>query len=1114
MDLLGPPRWRRAEPTEAGLTSLDLSAQDAALIGLLALQGPQGRDRLAGQVWPDATQQQAANNLRKHVSRLRKESEHPIFETGATLSLRTDVRVEALDVAGLAVDRLLDDEFLAGCDFGGNDFLHRWAEESRLALRSARADALAGHAERLEKRDELAAAIRLAERVVALAPLQEHAWRRLMRLHYLRGDHTAAIESFERFERQLREETGARPGPETQRLLSTIERGSQGTALPLKVLPVSLVKPPRRVGREAEWLAMGRAWDGERAFLLLGDAGIGKSRLLSDFVQGRHGVVMERARAGDAQSPFEVLSRLLRNLLVELPLPQPKGGLRQELSRLLPELGPAPQSPAPEGRLRRAAEELLIAAAGVGLTVLIVDDLHFADLATLDALRWLTSSPALASLRFGFGARPLDQSAAGTLMRSWLDDSQRPERIEVQPLAPHDVDELLTSLQIPEFTAQGLATRLHAHAGGHPLFTLETLKDAWLHRRDLRADALPAPQTVQTLIERRLRELPADATDLVRVAAVAGADFNAARAASWLGCSPLQLAGAWSQLERTNILVGQRFTHDLMQEGALAMVPRALRRALHAMVAELLGSDASVPPARVADHWQAAERWAEAGRWWHRAGMAARTAGRLQEQQTLLERAAACHRQAGDHAGEFDAVHATCDSQQLRHGGSAVLATLPRLQQLVGNDRQRLQCQLVEAEALLDQERSSEALEVASAAVRAAQTQPMLTGDALCLHSMALAQLGRADEARRIGREAADAAHAAGMPEQEFRAVRSLAYVLYKIGDLQEALPAQRRALDLALVLGDEAETAAAHAAVAALQAAAGDVLASLEHARLAHRGYTAMGLAQNSTSGLINLVTLGRGAAFVGQFGEALEALTAAERMAGDGVPAGAQAKTRIALALLLLILGAPGDARALLTTLPTGTPPGMRMQAALALARAEQMEGGTGAEHLARLTRLDSEHPALPMMLSAWIEWSYQGDAEAVTTSLRDRMREFEAAGRPGTARTLAIREVARLCDIGSVEALARAQARARLLVPAVGRATCASLYPPEAWLVLELALQLGGADEEALACRRAAQRWIREIALPNVPTQWRKSFLDRNPFNRRLLAGAEAELPTQPA
>ncbi|MFT3818428.1 MAG: AAA family ATPase [Rubrivivax sp.] len=1108
VELLGPPRWRQSPM--ASWTAL--SAMDAALLAVPALDGPQARDTLAGWLFPDADGRQAPNNLRKRISRLRVQTGHALFDAGATVRLLESLRVDVQFGAALPMHVLLDGELLAGCDFTGLDQLHLWAESRRGQWRAQRADALAGHAESLEKSGELAAAIRLALRIADLTPSHEVAWRRLMRLHYLRGDHTAAIEVFERFEALLRSETGARPGPETLRLLATIERGVQAQSMPFRRLPVSLVRPPKIVGRDAAWQAMQCAWAGERAFLLVGEAGIGKSRLLADFARQADGpvpgtaaaVLLEGARPGDAQVPYALLARVLRGALdrPHLSLPEP---VRHELARVLPDLGPAPEADAHEARLRQAIEDGLVAAHEAGLGTLAVDDLHFADLASLEVLRWLGGSTRLRALRRGYAARPLEDGPEATLLAAWLCDSHRPERVVLNPLDPVDVEQLLVSLDLPEFTLPGLAARLHGHAGGQPLFTLETLKDAWLRGADLRSDALPRPQTVKTLIEGRLAELPAAALNLAWVCAVGGIDIDGRRAALLLETSEVALAAPWSLLERAGVLSGSRFTHDLVLDCALQGVPQPLRCALHGRLALLLDADPLVPPSRVAEHWQRAHRWAEAGAAWYRSGMAARRAGRLAEQQQMLERSAACHREAGQGAAEFEAVRASFDSILLRHGGNAVLAALPRLDSLASDEAALLECRLLRAEALLDVERSREALEEATAAVAVAPIAPRRLGDALCLRAMALAQLGRSGEAEDAARAAAEAAHACADRAQELRAMRSLSYSLYALGRLGESLPIQRRVIELAQSLGDEAESAAAEASIAALLGAAGDVPASEKHAASAARRYEAMGLDQNSTVGTTNLLVWGTAAAFLGRFGEALQVLERALRMASHDATVAAQAKARITLAGVHLLLGDAAAARSLAEPMPPGTSPGMRMQAALLLARAERMQGGDGRSHFEHLGRLGAEHPDLPLMQSAWVEWSYQGDSDAVLARLAPLCDELQRLGLPGAARSVQLREIARLGDRENPASVARAAELAAALLPHVATGMNARTYPPEAWQVLARAFTRARRHPEAERCVRAAVTWIRDAALPNVPDAAREGFLLRNPVNRELLCGA---------
>jgi DNA-binding SARP family transcriptional activator len=1096
-ELLGEPRWRT--PAAHGR----LASHDAAFVALLAIEGPQARDVLFGRLSPGTNAKVAGVKMRQRIKRLRERIGHPVVDTGDSISFLAGVRCDLQSLAD--VDALLGArDLLAGCEFGDNDFLEGWVLAQRERLRRERADALAGHAAALQDRGELAKALRVAERVVALAPLMEHGWRRLMRLHYLRGDRSAAIEAFERLEALLREETGARPSAETRQLLQEIEHTEHIAPSAPQVVPVSLVRPPLRVGREREWRAMTRAWSAGRAFLMMGDAGIGKTRLLTDLLEAHPGARMERSRPGDAQTPYAVLARLVRCVLPVLATP-PDAVTRAELARIAPELGPVPASHVQEATLWRAVEGLLQAAAAAGLAALLVDDLHFADPATLDALRWLTASPHLAGLHFGFASRPLNASPHADLLRDWLDDSHRPERIEVAPLTQADIEQLVGSIGIQGLAMPGVGARLFAHAGGHPLFTLETLKDAFLHGRNLVDDALPVPTTVQDLLERRLADLPADCASLLRVAAVAGADLTVERAAKLLGRSPLQLAEAWTQLETANVLAGQRFAHDLVHDSALRLVPSALRRVLHASLAALLAEDASVAPGRIAAHWQAAERWGEAGRCWFAAAASARQAGRLVEEVDLLERAADGYRRAGDEAGEFDARAAMFYSVLLRQGPVKGLEALPTLQRLARTPPQRLQCLLIRAEALIDLERGSEALGDTDAALQQAQSQPAALSNALCLHGMALVQSGRVQEAVSAEERAAEVARSAGLAVQEQRAVSSLAYVLYTAGRLGESVAAHTESLRLADTLGHQTEAAAAAAEIAATLAVVGDVPASRDWARRARRRFIDMGFERDSPLGSINLIVLGNGAAYLGEFAEAIEALSEAMRVSSERSRANLQGQSRVALAVLSLTLGDSDAARTLVAGLPDDTIPGRRMQAELLLARAEEMDGRSGALHFRQLDALMQRHPDLPLVQSAWIEWSYQGDPTMVVERLRPVRSQFEALGLHGNARLLLLREIDRLGDIDEHAATALAAHHAHGLLPHVAEGMSAKTYVPEAWYILARAFERIGDAAQAKNCLVLARDWILERAMPKVPQARREAFLQRNPVNRRVLAAA---------
>lgn len=664
--LLGVPHWHLS----TGL-SQPLSRKDAALVAILALDGPQARAVLSARLWPDVTEDRAAANLRQRVSRLRRDTGHLFVHTGQSVRLAASVAFDTGSIGDLGIDALVGlGELLAGFDYAENRRLNAWVATQRELLRRQRADALAGHAHRLEAHGELAAALRLSDCILALMPLQEHAWRQQMRLHYLRGDRGSAIQVFERFETLLRSETGARPNEETLALLRLIEASVPGRRWGRAVIPASLQRPPRLVGRRREMQAMAGAWSSGRAFMLVGDLGLGKSRLLADFVQGRSGVLQHRARPGDGQVAFGLLLRLLGAIGRDFLAVTGAADVESLARRQGPD-DPALATDARTAELRDRAEALLTQAHAKGLAAVVLDDLHHADRASIEALRWLSASEALDRLPLGVAMRPVADPALQQVFDAWLEDPTRPERIVLSPLGGDDIGTLVDVLDVPAFQYPGLGARLFQHAGGHPLFSLETLKEVLLQDHDLSTDSLPTPIAVRALLERRLGELPARALPLLHVAAIAGPALSVERAVRLVGCSAVDLIGPWSDLESAGVLRGQHFACDMWRESALQRMPPAIRCALHEAMAELLVDERDAAPDTIALHWEAAQRWSQAATCWRKASAAAGHAGRWLEQAALAVRADACGRRTMEPTRDASSPPFALSTLDLRptHGG-------------------------------------------------------------------------------------------------------------------------------------------------------------------------------------------------------------------------------------------------------------------------------------------------------------------------------------------------------------------------------------------------------------------------------------------------------------
>ena len=82
-------------------------------------------------------------------------------------------------------------------------------------------------------------------------------------------------------------------------------------------------------------------------------------------------------------------------------------------------------------------------------------------------------------------------------------------------------------------------------------------------------------------------------------------------------------------------------------------------------------------------------------------------------------------------------------------------------------------------------------------------------------------------------------------------------------------------------------------------------------------------------------------------------------------------------------------------------------------------------------------------------------------------------------------------------------------RELVADMPRVPPADLYRGQAWWLAAQVFDAAGDRAQALLALAQGTDWVRRVALPNVPDEYRDSFLQRNPANRALLAAANRRL-----
>lgn len=231
---------------------LRLDKTAAALFALLVLDGERQREELVARLWPDTGAADPAGNLRQLRRKLRDKLGRECLQGTDSLALDDDVihDLGPLLQSGSAPvgpdgpaagHELPGGELLGGHDYRKADSLHLWVESQRERWRATRRRVWDGQVRRLEDADHLDAAIELAERMLLHDLHAEHAYLRVARLHWQRGDRDAARAVIKRCRTMLARDEVFVLGPRLAELAALIDRfGTQPTATALPATPAPL----------------------------------------------------------------------------------------------------------------------------------------------------------------------------------------------------------------------------------------------------------------------------------------------------------------------------------------------------------------------------------------------------------------------------------------------------------------------------------------------------------------------------------------------------------------------------------------------------------------------------------------------------------------------------------------------------------------------------------------------------------------------------------------------------------------------------------------------------------------------------------------------------------
>lgn len=187
------------------------------------------RDTLVALFWPELDDSHARNALRQSLAVLRRALGDEVLP-GQGESVRVAPGLLAFDVADFSAALTSGDlrgalalyrgDFLAGVYLPDAPEAERWIEERRASLRRKAVRAALALAEELGTGEDTA--VSWAHRAVAMAPHDETAWRKLIQVHIRQGNVPAALDTYAKLCRLLREEFASEPSAETRALVAPL----------------------------------------------------------------------------------------------------------------------------------------------------------------------------------------------------------------------------------------------------------------------------------------------------------------------------------------------------------------------------------------------------------------------------------------------------------------------------------------------------------------------------------------------------------------------------------------------------------------------------------------------------------------------------------------------------------------------------------------------------------------------------------------------------------------------------------------------------------------------------------------------------------------------------
>ncbi len=615
----------------------NLRRKNRALIFYVAAQeGQVARERLLSFFWPDHERTAAMPILRTMIHELRKNLGEAFYADDENIRLSPDAFIDLRDFSTAlqspsSNQKILTDalslyrgEFLEGFSLSDSAQFDDWANSERERFQVIAMNGFARLARMHEEQGDFAIALELMQHALTFNLFQEDLQRDMMRLQYLNGDRAAVIRQYESLRKLLDEELGVPPMPETRTLYDSIinetlvvhAAGPSNQTLPTARTIEKAVLP--LMGREVELEKLKGQLRSGNLILLEGEPGIGKTRLATELIalqtRGMTSAIVLHGKSYELGQglPYLPVLDALRELLARPDLISIFKRMHlehvwlAELSRLVPELLtrfpeiPPPTAHAEEALIWEALCQLFRGLCRLGEVWLFLDDLHWADAATIGWLGYLIRNISSPSLILLSTSRPHEEPAYLVTFLHSLIRENRLVQVQLSALPESVLQQM--GVILSNKNNKELSGWLIENAEGNPFFIIELVRYAYsigLLKQDGTLDMellnlSPAiPATIQNLIQSRLLKLTENARQVLHISAIIGREFNFEIIRQVSSLPDGEILDSIDELQAAHLIVPLvdeklAFDHYLTMQASLSDMTEPRRHFLHRHVAESL----------------------------------------------------------------------------------------------------------------------------------------------------------------------------------------------------------------------------------------------------------------------------------------------------------------------------------------------------------------------------------------------------------------------------------------------------------------------------------------------------------------------------------------------